>query len=360
MPPASDFVLRFLRSIGRPAEADLYLKLFRAEAPERFALIAVDSELVGVALEALVLDLRFLAELDLAPVIALETTAEAERLRAALAPSVRAVVVPPEGAALVARAGGLALVQLDEPDAARDPLAELATALGTRKIVLLGAGPGLEQAGEIVSLVDLATEDAAGLGLDADDAALLARVRRLVDGVPHPLAVAVTSPMDLMRELFTVRGAGTLIRRGATVVRHDGLVGVDRVRLAALIETSFGRPLRAGTLDRPIDATYIADDYRGAAIVTPAAPAPYLSKFAVDARARGEGLGRDLWRALCRDHTAFFWRSRGDNPITPWYQQQCDGMARAGAWHIFWRGLPDDAIGRAIASARAAPVDLGD
>jgi hypothetical protein len=356
----SDLVLRFLRSIGRPTEAELYLELFRADSAERFALIAVDAELVGVAAEALALDLRFLAELDLAPVVALESAAEAERLRAQLAPAVRAVVVEPSDAAVVARAGGIALVPLAEPDAERDPLAELATLLVTRKIVLLGAGPGLGPDDAIISLVDLTCEDAGSLGLPEEDALLLARIRRLVDGVPHPLTVAVTSPLELIRELFTVRGAGTLIRRGAQVIRHDGFAAVDRARLSALIEASFGRPLRPGFFAQPIERLYLADDYRGAALVAAAAPAPYLSKFAVETRARGEGVGRDLWRALCRDYPALFWRSRPDNPIAPWYQQQCDGMARTGGWQVFWRGLGDHQIGEAIAAARAAAADFAD
>ena len=42
----ADLVLRFLTSIGRPAEAQQYLDLFRAEHPERFAIVHVAEAVV--------------------------------------------------------------------------------------------------------------------------------------------------------------------------------------------------------------------------------------------------------------------------------------------------------------------------
>src|SRR3954471_4970158 len=66
-----DYLSRFLWSIGKRAEAEFYLALFRAEAKERFAAIAVDGPVVALALDALVVDLRFLAELGLVPIVLL-------------------------------------------------------------------------------------------------------------------------------------------------------------------------------------------------------------------------------------------------------------------------------------------------
>ena len=258
-------VLRFLASIGRPAEAELYLSLYRAERRESFAVIAVDPEVMGVAGDALAVDLEFLAELD----------------------------------------------ELLAPGALSDPHRHL-----------------------------------------------LERARVLVDGVPHALGVAVTSPLDLLRELFTVRGAGTLVRRGTQVASHRDLAAVDRARLAELVEAAFGRPLRADFWARPIERVYVAGDYRGAAVVSPTSEGAYLTKLAVDAPARGEGIGRDLWRALTRDYPTFYWRARADNPIASWYQEQCDGMVKRGAWRVYWRGLEPARIPAAVAAAEASPVDF--
>ena len=349
-------VLRFLASIGRPAEAELYLSLYRAERPESFAVIAVDPEVLGVAGDALAVDLEFLAELGLSPVLALAAAEQAAQLAGGLARLVEAA--DPAGAADIARRGRIPIVLV----AGDGDLAALAAAVATRKVVLLGAHGRMMRAGEPLSIIDLSAEldELLAPGVLSDPhRRLLQRARALVDGVPHPMSVAVTSPLDLLRELFTVRGAGTLVRRGVQVATHRDLAGVDRARLAALVEAAFGRPLRADFWSRPIDRIYVAGDYRGAAVVSPTPQGPYLTKLAVDAPARGEGVGRDLWRALCRDHATFYWRARSDNPIASWYQEQCDGMVKRGAWRVYWRGLEPSLVPAAVAAAEAAPVDFG-
>jgi acetylglutamate kinase len=348
-------VLRFLASIGRPVEAELYLSLYRAERPEAFAVISVDPEVMGVAGDALAVDLEFLAELGLSPILALGGAEHAAQLAGGLARLVEAA--DPAGAAEIARRGRIPIVLC----AGDGDLAALAAAVATRKVVLLGSHARIVRGGEAISIVDVTSEYdelVAPGALSPAHRRLLERARALLDGVPHPMAVAVTSPLDLLRELFTVRGAGTLVRRGTQVSVHTDLAAVDRARLAALVEAAFGRALRSDFFARPIERIYIAGDYRGAAVVSPSTHGAYLTKLAVDAPARGEGIGRDLWRALTRDIPTFYWRARSDNPIASWYQEQCDGMAKRGAWRIYWRGLEPAHIPAAVAAAEAAPVDF--
>src|SRR5215469_9352352 len=64
-------VLRFLESVGRPEEARFYLERFRAEPREQFAVIAIEANVARDAIEAVVLDLRFLAAIGLVPVVVL-------------------------------------------------------------------------------------------------------------------------------------------------------------------------------------------------------------------------------------------------------------------------------------------------
>jgi acetylglutamate kinase len=161
-----------------------------------------------------------------------------------------------------------------------------------------------------------------------------------------------------MRELFTVKGAGTLVKRGTPVERHDGYSALDVGRLAALVQASFGRALTPGFFERTPATVLLETEYRGAAILHPAEPAPYLSKFAVLPEAQGEGIGFDLWQAITRDFPSFFWRTRHDNPILSWYLGVADGMARTDRWSVFWRGLPPASIPDAIFEAEARPSDF--
>jgi bifunctional N-acetylglutamate synthase/kinase len=367
----SDLVVRFVQSVGRPGEADYYLSLFRAERPESFALICVSEAVMREASEALQVDLRFLSRLGLHPVVVFglvdpsPAAAHAMAVREALSPDVPCEVAGGEGAAEIARAGRIPLVPMavdGDVDTRFDRLASLVTRLRTRKVIFLGRRSGLQPIGhEPLSLVDLTTEydELASEGvLPEKQGALLRQIRRLVAAVGHRLTVAVTSPLDLPRELFTVRGAGTLVRRGSQITRYDSLQDAGIERLRALIEAAFGRRLRDGFVDEPATAVYVADDFRGAAIIAATPLGAYLSKFAVDVGAQGEGIGRDLWRAVAREQPTLFWRSRSDNPISAWYQQRCEGMARAEPWTVFWRGVERSRIPAVIEWAERAPVDL--
>jgi hypothetical protein len=370
----SEVVRKYLDSIGRRAEAEYYLALFRAERPESFAILAVDSVTMRHAADALAVDLRFLAELGLFPVIALglvepgEAAAHARLIAEWLAGDVACKVVAAADAGATTREGTLALVPFGDlpgaagEDARFDRLADLAASVGTRKLLFLGRRGGLKPHGRArLQMVDLTTEYdelmAPGT-LSRAQGALLRQIKRVLDRVPHRLTASVTSPLQLLRELFTVRGAGTLVRRGAAIERHSSYATIDRRRLDAAIRSAFGRSAGEAFYERPVERIYVTEAYRGAAIVASTPLGPYLSKFAVDRRSQGEGFGRDLWRALGDDYPSLFWRSRPANPITPWYHQQCDGMQRIEGWVVFWRGLPVDKIAAAIAYARDAPDDF--
>jgi acetylglutamate kinase len=247
-------------------------------------------------------------------------------------------------------------------------LSKLATTLETRKVIFLSTSSGLERTGAPrMSVVNLSVDFdrlISSSSLSRRHTTLLRQVNVLLDQVPQRMSVAVVNPLQLLRELFTVNGAGTLIRKGSRIERHAGLQGVDRGRLRALLESAFGRKLREGVIDpggsadRETERLYIEENYLGAALLAQTPVGVYLSKFAVERQAQGEGIGTDLWSAVINDYPAFFWRARPSNPIAPWYVKQCDGLCRFPDWEVYWRGLPPARIEAAIAYALAAPVDF--
>jgi acetylglutamate synthase len=383
MDPA-DVVLRFLESLGRRSEAEFYLALFRAEPKEQFAAISVDANVARHATEAVTLDLRFLHALGLVPtvVLGLIDSAEAHEHGARIKRRLERAGVPSatlsgDGAALheqalqSARAGTIPIIPMGLPsgpltaaqiDERFARLGALLAALRTRKLIFLHRPGGLRQKAVLVPIVNLTTDYdalAASRELSRKERMLLSQTRRLVlDGVPHKLLVTISSPLDLLRELFTVKGAGTLLRRGAVIERRGGFDEVDRERLRTLLVSSFGRPPDDGFFARPASDIYLEEGYRGAAVLRRAPIGPYLTKFAVDREAQGEGMGHDLWQRMLADHPSVFWRARPSNPIVAWYIKQCDGMARFADWHLFWKALPTERISEAVQYALAQPIDI--
>ena len=67
----AEIVQRFLESVGAKADVDLYLKLFRAQRKESFAILAPNAQIVKSALDPVHFDLRILTGLGLVPVVLL-------------------------------------------------------------------------------------------------------------------------------------------------------------------------------------------------------------------------------------------------------------------------------------------------
>ena len=384
-----DAVLRFLESVGRRSEADFYLELFRALPKERFAAIAVDANVARHATEAVVLDLRFLSQLGLVPLVVLgllhptDAFEHAARIRRRLEKSgvhTTLLVEHADPLAIAAEAGdamrsGVIPILplgpapggvLDERLATLEQrfalLGAVLSSLVTRKMIFLHRPGGLRQKGVLLPLVNLTTDVPpllASRDLSRKERVLVEQSRRLVfELVPHRFACAITSPLNLLRELFTIKGAGTLLRRGAVISRHEGYEGVDLSRLAQLLASSFGRAPTPDFFARPAFRVFLEESYRGAAILANTPLGPYLTKFAVDREAQGEGLGRDLWDVMQHGLPSLFWRARAANPINEWYTRLADGLVRSGGWTVYWKNLPHERLPEAIAWALSQPEDI--
>jgi acetylglutamate kinase len=174
------------------------------------------------------------------------------------------------------------------------------------------------------------------------------------------LRISVTSPLNLLEELFTTKGKGTLLRRPANIEMYESYEHIQTDRLTALIEEGFGNKLPTHFIERPVSRIYIIDDYKGAAILAATSVGQYLTKFVVSPRYQGEGLGKDLWIRMCAENARLFWRSNPDRPVNEWYAKVCDGMARADNWNVYWKGIMTKEIPSAISVATGMEPDFPD
>jgi acetylglutamate kinase len=242
----------------------------------------------------------------------------------------------------------------------------LALALSPHKVVYLNEAGGLtDESGAIRSAVNL-VEDFDGLMSDVsippESKRKLVEIRALLEDLPPTSSVSVTSPDHLAKELFTHRGAGTLVRRGERVSRHEGWGQIDTTRMRTLLEECFGRALDADYfLEKEPYRVYLAESYRATAILTLEDGVPYLDKFAVTTEAQGEGIGGSIWQRMRKENAKLFWRSRSNNPINAWYAQNADGLYKTEKWWVFWCGMSDfSSIQRSVERAIAMPPTFHD
>jgi acetylglutamate kinase len=269
-----------------------------------------------------------------------------------------------EAIAASAARGEIPLLQVRERDqeAREGELARTLASLNTHKLIFLRNEGWLSAHGRPLSVVNLSDEFQELMSLpelSAEQKRLLSCSRRFVQELlPHELLVTITSPLSLLHELFTVKGAGTLLRRGARILHHEGLRDVDADKLAQLLEQSFGKSVRPDALERVFAHVYVEEQYRGAALLVQTGLGQYLSKFAVTRQAQGEGIGRDLWQAMLTDQPRVFWRARPDNPIRPFYERQCDARVRTPEWVVYAIGVPASDLADVVSYALSQPTDF--
>ncbi|MEI6892457.1 MAG: hypothetical protein V5783_09825 [Pontiella sp.] len=339
----------FLDSIGRQDEYEFYLKKFQSDQSACFALLCPDLGSIEAGAEVLAFDLHFLLRLELVPAILLSGPA-IEKMKAALRvePIFEFQTLEKGGcAAFIQRAqeNEKIPVLVAESLPLEDALLQLLPEVAMRVHFVRAAGGLKSEAGETLPYIYTHKENFHALEkLEFDFQAL---GKKLLEERPG-VHLSVTSPIKLLQEIFTVKGAGTLFRKGSVIHHFQGLEGVDRDRLLELLESSFGKPLSQTEFMGQVAHAYVDKDYRGAVLLEEHPAGLYLSKFAVGREARGEGVALELWREVHRNHPALFWRSNENNPFNSWYHKQSNGHHHIGKWEVFWRGVSANAISSCI------------
>ncbi len=220
---------------------------------------------------------------------------------------------------------------------------ELAISLRPQKIIFLTpTGAILDGQDKRISVVHL-TNDFTTLmdqkWLQGGMKLKVQQIKEMLDKLPLTTSAAITKPDQLVKELFTHSGSGTLIRKGETIeICRDKQQIVPSVS-GALIEQSFGRKLRANYWNKmDFDFMVQTDSNRALALVTRQNDLAYMDKFAVLDEARGEGLGAAVWQVLRQNAPNLFWRSRVGNPVNSFYFSESGGHIRCGNWLVFWIG----------------------
>ncbi len=184
----------------------------------------------------------------------------------------------------------------------------------------------------------------------------LQQINEMLQRLPDSASVSITSAAHLTRELFTYRGAGTLVRKGESINVYEAPDKETLIVLKGLVEKSFQRKLKDGwyeKLNKPL--VMLSETGRAAAVITKGVDGvPYLEKFIVTSEAQGEGLGAAIWQVVNARYPSLYWRSRNTNPITPWYFQQADSSNRSGHWVVFTMGIENaDQRERCVADSLA-------
>lgn len=338
----------FLDSIGRREEYEYYLKRFHTSTTPAFALICPELEALEEAAELLSFDVEFLLRLGIHPALLLcgckglttlgifdESEHPYSKLKIGMgcgnSNAIERIIVFLEECRKADRIGIVLIEDLDIGQA----IDRLVPNVSKRVHIVRARGPLHDADGHALMNYYTRRQDQPQLALE--DAHTLSMAEALLEKHPD-LHISIASPLNLLQELFTVRGAGCLVRRGSIIRKIQNLQEIDHERLAGLMRSSFGRKIRDGVIER-CGTIFLEENYRGAALLEKHPFGFYLSKFAVDTQARGEGLASEIWSEMLSGNPPLFWRSRSSNPINHWYLRQSEGHNELGDWTAYWRGI---------------------
>lgn len=368
-------IYRALSAIGNVSEAEFYAKLFQGRAPEQFALIVIAPACLKKPLQsALISDLKILSQLNLTPLLLIgplcadQTQIKFYTHKLSKALDQAGILASQlncasyeftSGVRKIARAGQIPILELNQTLRGMD-FPGLVKTFKPSKVIFLQPSGGLHKNGRRIA--DLKIDDIDGVMDDLPLSSGQKRSLSLIKDISAPsedhMTSVIASPLNLLSELFTTKGSGTLIRKGASIRIVNDIDQLDREKLAVSVESAFAKPLKFSFFNRPFYWAAIEDGYRGGACVEKLAGNAYLSKFWVTPEAQGEGIARDIWRVVRDNHKVLFWRSKKDNPFNDWYMKTCDGMQVSGHWRVFWIGLDAFEISKAIKAAGDAPIDF--
>lgn len=265
-------------------------------------------------------------------------------------------VIPLIGCAHMASNGQFLNINADE--VARS----VALALEPQKIIFLtGTGGLLDAEGQLISSVNLATDWPAlekAPWLEGGMRVKIEEIARLLEKLPLHSSVSITNVKQLLRELFTHGGAGTLLRMGERIVIERE---TDEAAMTELLQRAFARSLEPHFWDNLGPHIVIRTErMRAAAILREQGDFAILDKFAVLPDARGEGLAKAVWAKIREQSETVIWRSRADNPFNAFYHQVADGWRRSDYWHLFWSGQNSEAAFHACQELAEQPADFGE
>lgn len=174
-----------------------------------------------------------------------------------------------------------------------------------------------------------------------NDIGIYAIASYLYQKVPD-IHISITSSLMLLKELFTIKGSGTLLRKNSKIIHFKKQEITQEIitKAKSIIETSFQKRLLPDRLKNITDIIF-DENFQSLIVLEQMEFGFYLSKFAVSIESRGKGIAQDLWNYLENQRLPLFWKTHISNFIKKWYEKISDGhtIVPNFPYVIFWKNI---------------------
>ncbi|KAF8519777.1 acetylglutamate kinase ARG6 [Hysterangium stoloniferum] len=178
----------------------------------------------------------------------------------------------------------------------------------------------------------------------------LREIKELLDHLPRSSSVAIISAPSLQKELFTDSGAGTLIRRGYRLFKHNSVAAVGADRLRQVIhdrdpDIISGEGSVSGVLAEigKTPCTIYGDEaFDVVAIVShPEGEVPVMTKLLASRTGILNNVIDNIFNKIRNDHRKLFWAARTEDENRAWHFERADGSFTRAGRTLFWYGIQD-------------------
>ncbi|KAF6752858.1 Arg-6 protein [Ephemerocybe angulata] len=178
----------------------------------------------------------------------------------------------------------------------------------------------------------------------------LREFKEVLDHLPRSSSVAVISADGLQKELFTDSGAGTLIRRGYKLFKHDSIEGIGADRFRQVVHdrdpevlsgfssvtqvlNNLGKTPYTIYGDEPLDVV--------AVVSHPPGEIPIMTKLLSSRQGALNNIIDNVFDKIKKDHKKLFWTARTDDEAVPrqWHWERAEGSFTRNGKSLFWYGV---------------------
>ncbi|RDB30072.1 Protein ARG5,6, mitochondrial [Hypsizygus marmoreus] len=178
----------------------------------------------------------------------------------------------------------------------------------------------------------------------------LREFKELLDNLPRSSSVAVISASSLQKELFTDSGAGTLIRRGYKLFKHNSLDGIGADRFRQVVHDRDPEVLAGfqsvtevlNNLKKTPYTIYGDEPLDVVAVVShPEGETPIMTKLLSSRSGVLNNVVDNVFNAIKKDHRRLFWTAHAEDENRAWHFERADGSFTRAGKSLFWYGVQD-------------------
>ncbi|MCX6707019.1 MAG: GNAT family N-acetyltransferase [Candidatus Woesearchaeota archaeon] len=195
----------------------------------------------------------------------------------------------------------------------------------------------------------------------------------LLKGLLPEKSVQITSPKQLLYELFTNRGAGTIIKQGYDILTYASSDGLDTDKMKEVMESALKKHLLDDFFTNPRfkpDKVILESGYKGGMFIQRRDDAWYIDKIFVAPKSQNNGLSAELFQELFKQAekagiTRLFWRAKTTNEFndsytkTIWSKNDSNSLIIPdGEFIYYFIGIPVEEVQKYKQIAKTKPYSF--